>query len=349
MSIKPFKKVVDEELDTQKESQERVKPFKVQKDMELDIECNELEINDVDKIKDESSMKSIVEFLSSFHALVLAFIAFVFIATIVDAVDTVQELISVGSVDNYFYLMALTLLIIVISLNIYKNIKQIVVLKNIKNMKEKFSKQKEYPSSDIIPLANELISIYSSSKDKEIKQSIEKVEDELNSSQIYTEIYKDLDEVLLSNVDKKAQALVKNASLQAALTTAISPIAIVDIVLVVWRSFLLTKDISMLYGFKPGMLSSVSLLKMALHNVVFAGAAELASEYASEAAGSTILSKLSYSATQGLSNGILIARLGYGIIEACRPIPTNKKRESFVSSLIPSIVKAFRTQERVKA
>ncbi len=113
--------------------------------------------------------------------------------------------------------------------------------------------------------------------------------------------------------------------------------ALLDAGIIIWRSFLLTKDVAKLYGFKPGWLSTIVLLKQGAFNIFFAGAAELASEYANEAAGSSITSKISTSAGQGITNGILLARLGYGVMEACRPLPIRTKRDSFINAIYKSI------------
>ena len=72
---------------------------------------------------------------------------------------------------------------------------------------------------------------------------------------------------------------------------------------------------------------------------MFAGVAELASEYLSEATHSSIISKISLSAGQGLSNGVLLARLGFGVIQACRPITSKTKRETFIKSIFISLIK----------
>jgi len=37
--------------------------------------------------------------------------------------------------------------------------------------------------------------------------------------------------------------------------------------------------------------------------------------------------------------------LGYGIMEACRPLPFNEKREHFVKAIIASIRKALKSDK----
>ncbi len=82
--------------------------------------------------------------------------------------------------------------------------------------------------------------------------------------------------------------------------------------------------------------------------MVFAGVAELATDLTNEMAGSTVLAKVSQSAGQGIANGLLLARLGYGVMEACRPIESDEKRGSFVKSIMGSIFDSLSLKEDAK-
>jgi putative membrane protein len=50
-----------------------------------------------------------------------------------------------------------------------------------------------------------------------------------------------------------------------------------------------------------------------------------------------VVSKISLSAGEGISNGILLARIGYGVMAACRPLPMRVKRGSFIRGMVSSI------------
>ena len=112
--------------------------------------------------------------------------------------------------------------------------------------------------------------------------------------------------------------------------------ALLDGAIIIWRAVLLTKDIAKLYGFKPSWLGTIILLKHGAFNVFFATTTELATEYINDIAHSSLLSKISLSATEGLTNGILLARLGYGVMQACRPLPLKVKRASLIQSFYAS-------------
>ncbi len=242
----------------------------------------------------------------------------------------------------------LVILLTVLILNIVSNIKQLRFIKSAEQIKTDFQKQRENPTKDIIPLANTLLQHLEKNPDEQLQKGVSVIRDELNSSQIYKEIYYDLDKTLLPILDKKAKQIIHNASVQGALSTAISPIPLFDMVLIIWRSMLLTKEIASLYGFRPGRLTTFFLLKQGILNVAFAGISELATEATNEMAGTSILSKVSKSAGQGIANGVLLARLGYGVMEACRPIDFSEGRTGFVNSIFKSMIGSFGFSEAKK-
>ncbi len=346
MKTKPFKNTIKEPAELEAETEESVKPFKVEAQEMLNIDDEEMYLDEAEENPvSQSSLQRSIGFFSTIGGVVVSIFLFVFIVVVADTVNTLADIYKNGSLSEYIYLSGLILLLIVFLLNISTNVKQIRFIKNAKLVKEKFKLQKNNPTKEIVPLTNVLLKHYESYPDKKIQTSIEYIRDELNTSQIYSEIYNDLDNSLLSVMDTKAKKLIHNASVQAALSTAASPIPIFDMVLIVWRSILLTKEIASLYGFRPGGLTTISLLRQGVINVVFAGVAEMATDITNDMAGSTVLAKISKSAGQGIANGVLLARLGYGIMEACRPIESDEKRGSFMKSISKSIIDAFGSGE----
>ena len=347
MSTKPFKKVISEENQKKSASSSTtVKPFKVNVTEQMDRDEEIDSIQNILQNDDTKATTSKTNFFSTLSGIIVALSIFVIIVVIADTIETLSRILVDATVADYVYMSGLSLLLLVLILNILSNIKQLRYIKNAKILKEKFALQKDNPTSDIIPLANTILNHYSTSDDDSIIQNIKHIREELNSSQIYEDIYKDLDSRLLPILDAKAEAVIHKASMQAALSTAISPSPFIDMLLIIWRSIYITKEVSKIYGYRPGGLTALILLKKAMFNVAFAGITELASELTSEVTGSTIFSKISQSSGVGIANGILLARLGYGVLEACRPIQREKKRKSFLKAFILSIAKVFKSNEK---
>ena len=342
MNPKPFSEVVVEA----KTQEPHIKPFVDEARGGKEIEFKEDASQCLhDKKQNNFFMKSI-SFLGSFVGLMSALGFVVFVAVILDAVRMIETLLQSSSLLDIFYLFALFFLLLSLSLISYKNFLQIKSLKDAKKMQEAFAEQKITPNKEIIPLTLELLTQYEKSKNPKLKQKAELLLETINTTHEYTEIYKDLDEDIIKEIDKEVQTKIKNASLQAALSTAISPLALLDAGIIIYRSILLTKEIALLYGFKPGWIATVVLLKKGALNVFFAGVSELALEYTNEIASTSLISKISLSAGQGVTNGILLARLGFGVMQACRPLSASAKRSSFMKELYVSLKETIMRSEK---
>lgn len=336
MSLKPFSEVVP---DKETSSQE-LSPTPFMEEATGGVTSQELAIQNASNTDKTNIFQKVINFLSSILGVITVVVIFTLVVVIIDAIETVKSLYISSSPIDILYLIALFLLFSTLTLLTYKNYIQIRTLKNAKKTQAFFAQQKIEPSQEIVPQALTLLETYSTSENEKLNLSVELLKERINYSQEYKEIYKDLNKNILTLVDAQAHEKIKTASMQAAISTAISPLALLDAGIIVWRSFLLTKEIAALYGFKPGWLSTLVLLKQGAFNIFFAGAAELASEYANDFAGSSLTTKISTSAGQGVTNAILIARLGFGVIKACRPLELETKRDSFMQGIYSS-VKSF--------
>jgi putative membrane protein len=126
---------------------------------------------------------------------------------------------------------------------------------------------------------------------------------------------------VLSKVDQKALAEVAKFSTESVVLVALSPIAIIDMLIMLWRNLRLVNKIAALYGLKLGYWSRVKLIKQVIFNMAYAGASELVADLGAELLGAELLGKLSARMAQGLGAGMLTARLGLKAMYMCRPIP----------------------------
>lgn len=340
MSVKPFSEKV---LESKEKEQEPIKPF-------VDNAHGGKEIKEIDTQKPVNNKKTnallrSIQFLGSFSGVISVVIVFIFVVIFVDALQTIQALVVGDSLLNILTLIALIALLTTLSIFSYQNYREIKKLKSVKKVQELFAKQKADPSKEIISATLNMLNNYTKSDNKKLQQKAQLLQNRISDSHDYKEIYKELDEEVIKEIDIQAQAKIKTASLQAAISTAISPLAVVDAGIILWRSLRLTKEIALLYGYKPSWLSTVILLKKGAFLIFFAGATELAIEYTNDLTQKSIISKISTSAAQGLSNGILLARLGFGVMQACRPLPLQAKRESFIKGVYRSIKELLSTSK----
>ena len=146
---------------------------------------------------------------------------------------------------------------------------------------------------------------------------------------------------LLNTQDQQAKAIINAHATTRAMLVALSPMALLDMLAVLWRGVHLVEKLSQHYGIRLGYRSRITLYKLLLKQMVFAGAAELVSDLAATSMGAELLSKLSARAAQGLSAGVFTARLGYKAMELCRPLPKLANKPNLLQGSIEQIFKAL--------
>lgn len=126
---------------------------------------------------------------------------------------------------------------------------------------------------------------------------------------------------VLSQVDQKALKEIAKFSSESVVLVALSPIAVIDMLIMLWRNLRLVNKIASLYGLKLSYWSRVKLIKQVIINMAYAGASELVADLGADLLGAELLGKLSARMAQGLGAGMLTARLGLKAMHLCRPIP----------------------------
>jgi putative membrane protein len=129
---------------------------------------------------------------------------------------------------------------------------------------------------------------------------------------------------VLAALDRAAMAAVGRAARDTALGTAASPLALLDAVLVVARSLRMIREIAAIYGFRPGGLAALGLLRRVIVQAVGVAGADLAGEVTAEMLGGLghkVAGTVSTRLGVGLFAGTRVARLGLATLRACRPMP----------------------------
>ncbi|WP_206484466.1 TIGR01620 family protein [Thalassotalea sp. G2M2-11] len=157
-----------------------------------------------------------------------------------------------------------------------------------------------------------------SEQEKQWQQTVQK---ELSNEEVLQLFSKQV----LSKVDKKALEKVSKYSTESVVIVALSPIAIIDMLLMFWRNLKMIDEIAHLYGLRLSYWSRIKLIKQVFINMLYAGASELIADLGSDLLGADLLGKLSARLAQGLGAGMLTARLGLKAMTLCRPIPFDQQ------------------------
>lgn len=129
---------------------------------------------------------------------------------------------------------------------------------------------------------------------------------------------------VLADLDRAAMAAVGRAARDTALGTAASPLALLDAALVVARALRMIREIAAIYGFRPGGLAALGLLRRVLVQAASVAGADLAGELTAEMLGGLghkVAGTVSARLGVGLFAGTRVARLGLATLRACRPMP----------------------------
>lgn len=155
--------------------------------------------------------------------------------------------------------------------------------------------------------------------------------------------------LVLVQLDKQAQQHIYRAATDTSLAVAISPFALADMLLVLWRSSRLLRQLAQLYGGSMGQLRSLVMLKRLLAALLWAGGSEMALDMASDAMGSELTASLSARAGQGLIAGLLVARIGNLAQQQLRPLPADESARVSIKALAKALLKRFSEKTQTKA
>jgi len=141
------------------------------------------------------------------------------------------------------------------------------------------------------------------------------------------------DDIVLSERDEIAKKYVSRFAAESALLLAASPLAALDMALILWRNQAMISKIANVYGIELGYWSRIKLIRSIIVNIIYAGTAEVATDLGTQLLSVEMTGKLSARVAQGLGGGLLTARLGYQAMALCRPIKFNQKNKPKLSKI----------------
>lgn len=138
---------------------------------------------------------------------------------------------------------------------------------------------------------------------------------------------------VLAPLDAAAYRLTATAARDTALSTALVPVALLDMLIVLWRNLKLVRGVAALYGVRPGYWASLRLMRKLLGNLAVAGVGESVATAAADALGGTLAAAVSANLGKGVVNGLLTARIGLAAMHFCRPVAFSPKRRPSLSGI----------------
>lgn len=148
---------------------------------------------------------------------------------------------------------------------------------------------------------------------------------------------------VMAPIDKLAIKQVSNNASAASVMIAVSPFALLDMLIVLWRNIRMMNQVSEIYGLHLGYWGRVKLIRKIFHTMLFAGAAEILSDAGNYALSAGITGKLSTRVAQGMGAGVLTARIGIKAISESRPLPWLSQTRPNLSGLSKQLLADLKT------
>ncbi|TLU76548.1 TIGR01620 family protein [Mannheimia varigena] len=166
-----------------------------------------------------------------------------------------------------------------------------------------------------------------------VAQAEQRWKSQLNEAYNAKEVLYLFSENVLKPIDKQVKQMISRNAAENAIIVAVSPLAVVDVLLMAARNIALVNKITKAYGMELGYISRLKLFKMVLKNMVFAGATEIATDVGMDFFSQNLTAKLSLRAAQGIGVGLLTARLGIKAMEFCRPVAFQANERPRISAI----------------
>lgn len=128
------------------------------------------------------------------------------------------------------------------------------------------------------------------------------------------------EDLVLTERDELAKKVVRRYAAESAVLLAASPLAMLDMAIILWRNQRMLREVARCYGIELGYWSRIKLIRSIVINIIYAGTSELVTDLGTQLLSMEMTGKLSARLAQGLGGGILTARLGYQAMALCRPI-----------------------------
>ena len=287
-----------------------------------------------------TTLKGISTFAKK-SAIVMGLIAgIVIIGALYDAFFSASSMLQNAPLLGFVYILMIVSLIGILGFGIAKEYMGYRKIKRIDQIQEEATRLRTRKGKAAREFAQKIIAMYQAHEDPDIRAEVVAFSAELPSL-MDDEIMQRLEEKVLAPMDAKARDIIAKYANQTALSTAISPVAVIDAVLILSRSHVMIKEIAKVYNLRPNLAGELVLVKKVFVNLAFAGVSDILLHHSHDILGASVLSKVSAHGAQGVANGILTARVGLSAQKACRPLPLTKREEGFLKNILKMITKSL--------
>ena len=219
-------------------------------------------------------------------------------------------------------------------------------LKQLKRQGDIRTQSEQMANTSVIGLAEQHCLKITKSLPNDYQYLVANWRDSFDSHHSDSEVLSLFEHQVMAPIDKLAiQQVSKNAS-AASVMIAVSPFALLDMLIVLWRNIRMLNQVSEIYGLHLGYWGRVKLIRKIFHTMLYAGAAEILSDAGNYALSAGITGKLSTRVAQGMGAGVLTARIGLKAINESRPLPWLSQTKPGLSGISKQLLADLNKQLR---
>ncbi|MFO1061531.1 MAG: TIGR01620 family protein [Dongiaceae bacterium] len=126
---------------------------------------------------------------------------------------------------------------------------------------------------------------------------------------------------IIRPLDKEAFRAVTRSAQWIGVGVSVSPVAALDALLAVARSLRMIREIAEVYGFRPGLTSTLVLARHVIRNAALFSAADVAANLWVQHLGGSLAELVSSKLAEGVYAAVRVSGLGLLTVETCRPVP----------------------------
>jgi len=263
---------------------------------------------------------------------------------VVDSVSFIAARFSNNFLIGLFFLGLFGVIIVSLSRLIWAAWQDFLALKSVSNLQtegQDLLESKNYGQG--ISYVSKIARFYTQRQD--VKERLDRFYMTVNDSHSNSEVCALFSKQVLKELDEQAHRLILKQSKETALLVALSPRAFLSTILTLWSTIKMIRDLATLYGGRPRLISSISLIGKVFQSLIYAGVSEHIAQSVSDLLGGSLLSVVSAQLAQGVGSGILTARVGLHAMQICRPLPFRTDERPQWQSIAKEIWASFKSSD----
>lgn len=237
-------------------------------------------------------------------------------------------------------LSVFAVLVLVEIFRFYKGQRQLAKAEQLREQSALFIRERSHGKAD--SFITELKSLYEDTIQGDLLiECLNNQPDYLNDA----EVIEYLSEHFIDRLDQQAYRLIQNESVNIGVLIALSPLAVLDAFVALWRSFKLVNKINKIYGLSLTRIGQWQVFFKIIKMTLLAAGTEAAISTMIDKASTGMTGLVAGSIAQGIGVGIYVSRLGQEAIKQSRPITSNNKPPFGVAVLMEGIMQKVKSRD----